>query len=97
MAETNGKIMSARDAISRFVHDGDQLVIGNYTVGSCAELVYEVVRQKKKGFTRKLRICKKITDTKSVRPELVEGQPFMVRQTHHERVTVPLILLQPLR
>ena len=45
---------------------------------------------------RILRICKKITDTKSVRPELVEGQPFMVRQTHHERVTVPLILLQPL-
>jgi glutaconate CoA-transferase subunit A len=51
MADTNGKIMSARDAISRFVHDGDQLVIGNYTVGSCAELVYEVIRQKKKGFT----------------------------------------------
>jgi glutaconate CoA-transferase, subunit A len=51
MADTNGKIMSARDAVSRFVHDGDQLVIGNYTVGSCAELVYEVIRQKKKGFT----------------------------------------------
>lgn len=51
MAETNGKIMSACDAISRFVHDGDQLVIGNYTVGSCAELVYEVIRQQKKGFT----------------------------------------------
>jgi hypothetical protein len=27
---------------------------------------------------------------KSVRPELVEGQSFMVRQAHHERV-VPLI------
>lgn len=51
MAETNGKIMSAKEAISRFVHDGDQLVIGNYTVGSCAELVYEVVRQQRKGFT----------------------------------------------
>jgi glutaconate CoA-transferase subunit A len=43
--------MSAREAISRFVHDGDQLVIGNYTVGSCAELVYEVARQEKKGLT----------------------------------------------
>ncbi len=29
MAEINGKIMSAKEAISRFVHDGDQLVIGN--------------------------------------------------------------------
>ncbi|MDD5168851.1 MAG: hypothetical protein PHN75_08540 [Syntrophales bacterium] len=51
MAEANGKIMSAREAISRFVHDGDQLVIGNYTVGSCAELVYEIIRQGRKGFT----------------------------------------------
>jgi glutaconate CoA-transferase, subunit A len=43
--------MSVKEAIGRFVHDGDQLVIGNYTVGSCAELVYEVIRQQKKGFT----------------------------------------------
>ncbi len=42
----NGKIMNAKEAISKFVHDGDQLVIGNYTVGSCAELVYEVIRQR---------------------------------------------------
>ena len=27
------------------------LVIGNYTVGTCAELVYEIVRQQRKGFT----------------------------------------------
>jgi glutaconate CoA-transferase subunit A len=47
----NGKIMSAKAAISKFVHDGDHLVIGNYTVGSCAELIYEVIRQGKKGFT----------------------------------------------
>ncbi|MFO7570810.1 MAG: CoA-transferase [Smithellaceae bacterium] len=51
MNTSNGKIMSAKEAISRFVQDGDHLVIGNYTVGSCAELVYEVVRQGKKGFT----------------------------------------------
>lgn len=49
MTEANSKVMSVKDAISRFVHDGDQLVIGNYTVGSCAELVYEVARQEKKG------------------------------------------------
>ena len=51
MAEVTGKVMSAKEAISRFVHDGDQLVIGNYTVGSCAELVYEVIRQGRKGLT----------------------------------------------
>lgn len=43
--------MSARDAIAEFVHDGDELVIGNYTVGTCAELAYEVIRQEKKNLT----------------------------------------------
>ena len=51
MKNKSDKIMTAEDAISKFVHDGDQLVIGNYTVGSCAELVYEVVRQGRKDFT----------------------------------------------
>jgi glutaconate CoA-transferase, subunit A len=51
MTEANGKVMSVKEAIDRFVHDGDELVIGNYTVGSCAELVYEIIRQKRKGFT----------------------------------------------
>lgn len=51
MAEANGKVMTAGKAIDKFVCDGDELVIGNYTVGSCAELVYEIVRQRKKGFT----------------------------------------------
>ncbi len=43
--------MTAKEAIEKFVCDGEELVIGNYTVGSCAELVYEIVRQRKKGFT----------------------------------------------
>ena len=51
MTEANGKVMSAKEAINRFVHDGDELIIGNYTVGSCAELVYEIIRQNRKGFT----------------------------------------------
>lgn len=51
MTDPNGKVMSAKDAIGRFVNDGDQLVIGNYTVGSCAELVYEVIRQRKQHLT----------------------------------------------
>lgn len=46
-----GKVMSAREAIEKFVKDGDHLVIGNYTVGTCAELVFEVIRQQKKGLT----------------------------------------------
>ncbi|HOD70460.1 MAG: 3-oxoadipate CoA-transferase subunit A [Deltaproteobacteria bacterium ADurb.BinA179] len=51
MAEAGNKVMTAKEAISRFVHDGDHLVIGNYTVGTCAELVFETVRQRKKGLT----------------------------------------------
>ena len=51
MGETISKVMCAKQAIERFVHDGDELIVGNYTVGSCAELVYEIVRQRKKGFT----------------------------------------------
>lgn len=51
MAVDNGKVMTAKDAISAFVHDGDHLCIGNYTVGTCAELVFEVVRQEKRGLT----------------------------------------------
>ena len=53
MTDAQGKVMTAKEAISLFVHDGDELVIGNYTVGSCAELVYEVVRQRK----RRLTLC----------------------------------------
>jgi len=51
MAENSSKVMSAKEAIARFVKDGDHLVIGNYTVGTCAELVFEVIRQRKKGLT----------------------------------------------
>jgi glutaconate CoA-transferase, subunit A len=49
MKAGSDKIMNAREAISRNVHDGDTLVLGNYTVSSCAELVYEVIRQGRKG------------------------------------------------
>ncbi|MDA8137295.1 MAG: hypothetical protein M0036_01475 [Desulfobacteraceae bacterium] len=47
----DNKVMSAREAVSRFVNDGDELIIGNYTVGTCVELVFEVCRQKKQGLT----------------------------------------------
>jgi glutaconate CoA-transferase, subunit A len=51
MAKMQNKVMNAREAIGRFVNDGDHMVIGNYTVGTCAELVFEVIRQHKKGLT----------------------------------------------
>jgi glutaconate CoA-transferase, subunit A len=51
MREAISKVMSAKQAIDKYVHDGDELIIGNYTVGSCAELVYETVRQRKKELT----------------------------------------------
>mgnify|MGYP001823348657 FL=1 len=51
MAKPIEKVMRAAEAIDRFVKDGDHLIIGNYTVGTCMELVFEIVRQGKKGFT----------------------------------------------
>ncbi len=51
MKEAKSKVMGADQAIREFVHDGDHLIIGNYTVGTCAELVFEVVRQRLKGLT----------------------------------------------
>lgn len=50
MADPNNKVMSCQKAIEQFVHDGDELIIGNYTVGTCTELVYEIIRQQKKHF-----------------------------------------------
>jgi len=45
------KVMSAHEAVDRFVNDGEELIIGNYTVGTCTELVYEICRQRKRNFT----------------------------------------------
>jgi glutaconate CoA-transferase, subunit A len=51
MAEEINKIMTVKEAISRFVHDDDHLVIGNYTVGTCMDMVFEIIRQGKKNLT----------------------------------------------
>lgn len=45
------KVMTAKEAISRFVRDGNSLVIGNYTEGLPFALIFEILRQKKKGLT----------------------------------------------
>ena len=52
MSEANiNKVMTTQEAIRRFVNDGDHVVIGNYTVGTCYNQVTEIVRQRKKGLT----------------------------------------------
>jgi len=51
MSQFNEKVMSVSDAVSQFVKEGDELIIGNYTLCACAELVFEVVRQQKKHLT----------------------------------------------
>ncbi len=51
MNDNSNKVMSAREAVRRFIQDGDELIIGNYTVGTCTELIYEICRQNKKNFT----------------------------------------------
>lgn len=51
MGRQGCKVMDAREAVSRFVHDGDHLVIGNYSVSSCIGLIFEVIRQERKGLT----------------------------------------------
>jgi glutaconate CoA-transferase, subunit A len=51
MSKEIDKRMSAEEAIAGFVHDGDELIIGNYTLGMACGLIYEIVRQKKRGLT----------------------------------------------
>ena len=51
MAKQTEKVMPVAEAVDSFINDGDHLIIGNYTVCTCMELVFEIIRQKKKGFT----------------------------------------------
>ncbi|MBW1708651.1 MAG: CoA transferase subunit A [Deltaproteobacteria bacterium] len=48
---TINKVMTLKEAVSRFVHDGDELVVGNYTVATPFNQIMEVVRQEKKNLT----------------------------------------------
>ncbi len=45
------KIMTTGEAIERFVRDGCELVIGNYTVGTCYNQISEIIRRGIKGLT----------------------------------------------
>ena len=51
MKTRENKVMSAGEAIAKFVNDGDTLIIGNYTISIAFGLVNEVARQKKKKLT----------------------------------------------
>ena len=51
MVNSNNKVMSLKDAISNNVKDGDELILGNYTLSMCVALASEVIRQKKKHLT----------------------------------------------
>ncbi len=43
--------MTTREAISRFVRDGDSVITGNYTESLPLSLIFEIIRQRKKGLT----------------------------------------------
>jgi glutaconate CoA-transferase subunit A len=51
MKTGKNKLMSARQAVAKYVRDGDTLIIGNYTISIAFGLVNEVARQKKRGLT----------------------------------------------
>ena len=43
--------MTTREAVSRFVKDGDSLITGNYNESMPTSLLYEIIRQGRKGLT----------------------------------------------
>ncbi|MHA2391726.1 MAG: CoA transferase subunit A [Promethearchaeota archaeon] len=51
MVNSKNKVMSLKKAISDNVKDGDELILGNYTLSMCVALASEVIRQKKKHLT----------------------------------------------
>ena len=47
MANSKNKVMSLKEAVSNNVKDGDELILGNYTLSMCVALTSEVIRQKR--------------------------------------------------
>src|SRR2546430_1909420 len=45
------KVMSMRDAVARFVHDGDTVVIEGFTHLICFAAGHEIIRQRRRGLT----------------------------------------------
>src|SRR5450759_2784845 len=49
--KVSSKVMTTKEAISRFVHDGDSVITGNYTEGMPFSMLFEIIRQGRKGLT----------------------------------------------
>jgi glutaconate CoA-transferase subunit A len=47
----SSKVMTAKEAVSRFVHDGNSVITGNYTESLPLNLIFEIIRQGRKGLT----------------------------------------------
>lgn len=47
----SSKVMTTKEAIGRFVHDGDSVITGNYTEGMPMSMIFELIRQRKKNLT----------------------------------------------
>jgi len=48
---SSAKLMSMRDAVSRFVHDGDTVVIEGFTHLICFAAAHEIIRQRRRDLT----------------------------------------------
>ncbi len=51
MTDNGSKVMSMRDAVSRFVHDGDSVVIEGFTHLICFAAGHEIIRQGRRDLT----------------------------------------------
>ncbi len=51
MADSASKVLSMHDAIARYVHDGDTVVIEGFTHLICFAAGHEIIRQGRKNLT----------------------------------------------
>src|SRR6266576_2024549 len=51
VSDHSSKVMSMRDAVSRFVHDGDTVVIEGFTHLICFAAGHEIIRQRRRDLT----------------------------------------------
>ena len=47
----SSKVMTTKEAVTRFVHDGDTVITGNYNESLPYSLIFEIIRQKRRGLT----------------------------------------------
>ncbi len=49
--QRKSKVMTTKEAVGQFVRDGDSVITGNYTESLPMSLIFEIIRQGKKGLT----------------------------------------------